>query len=299
MDKCLFLQNDCVIIVYVDDCLLFSPSDEVLNNIIVLLDQQFKIASSTSIETYLGLKVTQHTDGTIALCQPGLIDKIIKFCGLENESNKHLMLADKILKESDGMEEPRQHQWSYRQAIGILNNIAASSYPDITFAVHQCARFNPNPIYHRKIAVRRIVRYLTGTRDFAGAWTLESSANPNSVKSQTGYIITFPNCPILWTSKLQSKIALLTMEAEYISLSQAMHDLIPVRTILQELSLVYRFIVQQAITHSTVFEDNKGCVDLIAAPTMRSWCRHIAIKYHHFWEHVTSTSDGYQRAFNS
>ncbi len=35
-----------------------------------------------------------------------------------------------------------------------------------------------------------------------------------------------------------------------------------------------------------VFEDNKGCVDLIAAPTMRPRSCHIAIKYHHFREHV-------------
>ncbi len=42
----------------------------------------------------------------------------------------------------------------------------------------------------------------------------------------------------------------------------------------------------QVTTHSTVFEDNKGCVDLIAAPTMKPRSRHIAIKYHHFCEYV-------------
>jgi hypothetical protein len=172
--------------------------------------------------------------------------------------------------------------------------------------VHQCARFSNNPKRHHEIAVRRIVRYLKGTKDkgyilqpsatptidcyadadFAGAWTLATSEQHNSVKSRTGYIITFAKCPILWMSKLQSEIALSTTEAEYISLSQAMRDLIPMRTILQEMTQVYGYTVQQAITHSTVFEDNKGCVDLIAAPTMRPRTRHISIKYHHFREHI-------------
>jgi hypothetical protein len=33
-------------------------------------------------------------------------------------------------------------------------------------------------------------------------------------------------------------------------------------------------------------EDNKSCVDLIKAPMMNPRTRHIAIKYHHFRDHV-------------
>jgi hypothetical protein len=61
-----------------------------------------------------------------------------------------------------------------------------------------------------------------------------------------------------------------------------MRDVIPLRTILEELNPIFNYPTQQIITHSTVFEDNKGCVDLIAAPTMRPRTRHISIKYHHF-----------------
>jgi hypothetical protein len=58
------------------------------------------------------------------------------------------------------------------------------------------------------------------------------------------------------------------------------------RTIIQELSSVYNIPPQEATAYSTVFEDNKGCVDLIAAPTMHPRSRHISIKYHHFRDHV-------------
>jgi hypothetical protein len=44
--------------------------------------------------------------------------------------------------------------------------------------------------------------------------------------------------------------------------------------------------MQQATTHSTAFEDNKGCIDLIAAPTMQPQSRCISIKYHCFHEHA-------------
>jgi hypothetical protein len=172
--------------------------------------------------------------------------------------------------------------------------------------VHQCARFSAAPTRAHELAVKCIVRYLKGTcskgyilrpcqnktidcfvdADFAGTWTLDTSSDPTSVWSRSGYVITYANCPILWSSKLQSEIALSTTEAEYISLSQSIRDLIPMRTILQELSSVYNISPQEATAHSTVFEDNKGCVDLIAAPTMRPRSHHISIKYHHFQEHV-------------
>ena len=63
--------------------------------------------------------------------------------------------------------------------------------------------------------------------DFAGGWSTNESDDPTSVYYRTGYIITYKNFPILGASKLQSEISLSTTEAEYISLSQAIREIIP------------------------------------------------------------------------
>ena len=63
--------------------------------------------------------------------------------------------------------------------------------------------------------------------DFAGPWNVENPHNPLCVKSQKGYVLMVGNCPANWVSKLLSEITVSTMEAEYIALSTAMHDLIP------------------------------------------------------------------------
>ncbi|MFN9957182.1 MAG: hypothetical protein ACK55I_29105, partial [bacterium] len=65
---------------------------------------------------------------------------------------------------------------------------------------------------------------------------------------------------------MQTEVALSTTEAEYIALSQSTRDLIPMRALLQELSKATKLIVGSTIAHSTIFEDNKGCVELAAAP---------------------------------
>ena len=52
--------------------------------------------------------------------------------------------------------------------------------------------------------------------DFSGNWNRNTSEfDSRTAKSQTGFIIYFAKCPILWTSKLQTQVALSTTEDEY------------------------------------------------------------------------------------
>jgi hypothetical protein len=63
--------------------------------------------------------------------------------------------------------------------------------------------------------------------DFAGRWHKEFSQLRENVLSRTGYVVTFCGCPISWASKLKSEIALSTTESEYIALSAATRELLP------------------------------------------------------------------------
>ena len=190
----------------------------------------------------------------------------------------------------------------------MLNYLANTSRPDIAFATHQCARFSNDPRLIHEIAVKRIARYLKGTShrgykirsglekkldcyvdaDFCGMWMQQDDDGEDATicRSRTGYVIVFAGSPLLWASKLQSVTALSTTEAEYIALSQAMREVIPLRRLMGELATVVGFKLKEVVTHSTVFEDNKGCIDLANSPKMRPRTRHIATRYHHFREHV-------------
>jgi len=244
--------------------------------------------------------------GKLELLQPGLIRKIVEACGLTDGSHTHDTPAETKILQCDLLGPSREMQWDYRSIIGMLTYLSVSSRPDIAYAVHQCARFSTCPRWCYELAVRCIIHYLKGTAnkgyflnpqeqktldcyvdvDFAGNWSPITSHEPSSVKSRSGYVILFANCPLLWASKLQTEIALSTTEAESIALSQAMRDLIPLCTLLQEIVSFANVTIGESTTYSTVFEDNKSCVDLIKSPKMNTRTRHIAIKYHHFQEHV-------------
>ena len=118
----------------------------------------------------------------------------------------------------------------------------------------------------------------------------------------------YRGAPLLWASKLQTQIALSTMEAEYIALSQAMRELIPIREVLKEImSVVFRVsktisyhahsksvyddnskIEKHNIPQSTVFEDNDACLKFARMPRLTPRTKHIGIPYHWFREQVES-----------
>jgi hypothetical protein len=124
--------------------------------------------------------------------------------------------------------------------------------------------------------------------DFGGLWDREiAEDSPITSKSRTGYVVMYAGCPIIWGSQLQTEIALSTTEAEYLALSTALRNAIPimrlVKEIKQKLDLPMDTVPK---VHCTLFEDNSGAVELAKVPKMRPRTKHINPTYHHFRKYV-------------
>ena len=160
---------------------------------------------------------------------------------------------------------------------------------------------------HEK-AVKRIIRYLKRTRDkglifnvdrdkglecfvdadFAGGAMKSEGRNPRDCLSRTGFVIKYANCPIMWSSKLQTTIALSTTEAEYMALSRALRDVIFLLNMINELQdHKIDLIHKQPRIQCKVWEDNSGALELTRLPKLRPRTKHIAIQYHHFRQWTT------------
>ena len=53
--------------------------------------------------------------------------------------------------------------FNFRSIIGRLNYLEKASRPDLSYSVHQCARFSSDPKVEHGAAVKWIGRYLSGT----------------------------------------------------------------------------------------------------------------------------------------
>ena len=93
----------------------------------------------------------------------------------------------------------------------------------------------------------------------------------------------YAGCPISWTSKMQTEIALSTTETEYVALSQSMREVIPLLRLLEDLDSVLD-LPHQDKPHfrCTVWEDNRSAIRVAESPKFTPRTKHIALKYHHF-----------------
>jgi hypothetical protein len=311
-DEWVFNHGSTIFIVYTDDTILLGPSKEEIDNLVKLLEQTFKIEDQGELSDYLGIKIERKTDGTLKWTQPTLIHSILKDLRLEGEGLKNqpkirTIPASSTVALTYHQDSPDHNpsEFDYRQVIGKLLYLEKSTRPDISCVVHQCARHCAKPKVQHTIAVKRIGRYLLAAKGLimrpnqegmecwvdaahATEWNNKTASdNPNSARSRMGYIITYSGCPMHWTSKMQTEIALSTTEAEYIALSQSMREVLPIMWLLEEAKdHGVQVLNARPKVHYKVFEDNAGAIEIANVPNMRPRTKHLNIKYHHYREEV-------------
>lgn len=306
IDPCVYYRDDAIILVYVDDCIIISKDSTTIDAIVHSLQngpEKFELTDEGTMQRYLGVEIKQLDDYSFEMFQPFLIKRIIDYIGIDGRmTNSRETPVGKPLLHKDLEGKPRKHTWNYRAAVGMLSYLTGSTRPELAMAVHQCARFNAGPMLSHERAIKRIGRYLIENQDrgivytpdktkgiecyvdadFAGGWSQADAENPENVMSRTGYVIMYAGCPVLWCSKLQTEIALSTAEAEYIALSQAMREVIPLMNFMAEVSCIFDLDVPKPKIKCKVFEDNRSCISIAEASKFTPRTKHIALKYHHF-----------------
>jgi hypothetical protein len=312
VDECVFYRGKTLYVLYTDDSLLAGPDKKEINDVINDLKEKAKLAITLEgdLADFLGVNIDRQSDGTIHLTQPHLIDQILQDLRLDNEDVKprSTPAASSRLLTRHRDSEAFDGSFNYRSVIGKLNYLEKATRSDISYAVHQCARFVSEPKREHGDAVRWLGRYLKGTRtmgtimkpvlnkdlevfvdaSFCGDWDpKEAAIDRDTARSRHGYIISYASCPLLWKSQLQTEIALSTTESEYTGLSYALRDAIPIMELLKEMKMHgYPITTAQAKVHCQVFEDNSGALEMARTHKYRPRTKHLNIKLHHFRDYV-------------
>ena len=209
-----------------------------------------------SVYEFLGIYIKILDNGGFQFCKTGLIRKVLEDTGMEyfNGLQTPTNVEAPLVTDAEGYEAERYWTNSYASVIGMMLYLTSNTIPDISFTVHQCVRFTHNTKTSHKTAVKRICRYIQGTKDngivfnpskklvvdcyadadFAGLWVHEHPQDPICARSRTGFVVTFSNCSLLWVSKLQIEIALSTLHSEYVSLSHSVRALLPLEILIKE-----------------------------------------------------------------
>jgi hypothetical protein len=161
VDPCLFTKGNVILVLYVDDAYLTGPDKTAIDKAIKSLQKDFALTDEGDLKDYLGVRIIRHNDGSAELVQPRMIDRCLQIVGIptrdqdDSKIKSHDTPAEPrpiLNKDTNG--PPRQEQWNYRAAVGALNYLQAMSRPEISYQVHQCARFCNDPKLSHEKAVK-------------------------------------------------------------------------------------------------------------------------------------------------
>uniref|UniRef100_A0AAV1UAU9 Integrase catalytic domain-containing protein n=1 Tax=Peronospora matthiolae TaxID=2874970 RepID=A0AAV1UAU9_9STRA len=166
LDPCLYIrivEVQCVLLlVYVDDVLITGSSCELIARTKTDLKTRFEMTDSGKCAFVLGIELLDGADGSVTLCQRRYVDDILKRFNIDDckavaspvDMSSRLVSSDAATK----VDAP------FREAVGALIHLTTATRPDIAFAVGYASRFMENPLEEHWVAVKRIFRYLQGTK---------------------------------------------------------------------------------------------------------------------------------------
>uniref|UniRef100_A0AAV1TK37 Reverse transcriptase Ty1/copia-type domain-containing protein n=1 Tax=Peronospora matthiolae TaxID=2874970 RepID=A0AAV1TK37_9STRA len=296
-DPCLYLKitiGECVLLlVYVDDVLVTGSSTELIMRTKSDLKARFEMTDSRKCAFVLGIELVDNDNGSVTMCQRRYVEDVLKRFGMSD--CKAVTSPTDISSRLIPSTAATKIDAPFREAVGALMHLMTATRPDIAFAVSYVSRFMENPQVEHWMAVKRILRYLQGTKshgicfkpddkiDFCGYSDADWAGDHADRKSTSGYAFILMGAPVSWGSKMQSSVSLSTSEAEYIALSLA----------IQEGKWVHRLLCEildaaenKSGPELKIMEDNQSCIKMTKNPVNHGRAKHIDIKYHHIRDEV-------------
>ena len=290
-------ESKIVLSMHVDDGLAASNDPAMYAAFLDALRKDFELSDCGELSWLLGCKVEQDRQaGTVRLTQEKYCNDVLKRFQMHDctpvstpcEANMHLSDSDcPPLHERD----PAVVR-NYQQCVGACMYLTCFTRGDCSFAVNQCARFMHNPGPTHIAAIKRVLRYLAGTRDRgitysrdvtdAAAAAMGKRVGPNQLtasadadhagakdrRSVSGYAIMLAGAMVMWTSKRQPVTAISSTESEFYSVSQCALDCVYLRRVLALLGYP-----QTGAT--LIAQDNNACIYLVKGAGMYQRAKHI------------------------
>ena len=284
-----------IVTVWVDDLLLFTNAEGVMVKLQHELKGIFDLTDLGEPNKIVGIEIALR-EGSLTISQKQYIENLLKVHGLENVTPVKAPMDSKLhlVPNPEGTNGNRSN--AFASIIGSLQYLATATRPDIAYAVNRLSAFTANPSMVHYSAMKRILRYLAGTKDygityygkptylqdkdFFYGYADASFANQDEGRSTSGYVFISFGGAITWGSKKQTVIALSTTEAEYVALSEAGREAVWLLGLYQELGFQQRAAL--------LMGDNDGSLTLAVNPKFHRRTKHIQLRYHWIREKVRS-----------
>ena len=276
------------------------------------LQSTFEITDLGEPSKIVGIKIDRdRTNNTLVISQKQFLGMILQKQGMADANSVGMPMDPNIKlnpseRESEGYQQgncPKSFTSDYQQEnfsksfaslIGSLMYFAVATRPDIAYAVYRLGSFMANPNMSHWTAAKRILCYLSGTKDYGITYRVSrpepgenhflgysdaSYANNNDLTSISGYVFLMNGGAISWGSKKQTDVALSSTESEYIALADATREAVWLSNLLKGLEFTQ-------LKPILIYGDNGGSLSIAKNPQYHKRTKHFDTRNHYIRQKV-------------
>ncbi|CAI7782129.1 unnamed protein product [Closterium sp. NIES-54] len=275
-------------VVYVDDILIFSPSSDLVKEVMLKLQDKLKGKALVDVSLYLGLHIERDVEKRcMAVHQRKYLEALAAHFG---QSEGHVATpfpsGFKCVKgpEEESVSEEERHR--FHSLVGSLMYATVNTRPDVAFATGQLARVVQCPNEEQVAAGMRVAKYLgqtptVGLQYSAAAQRRQKGADgvepgclfltafsdasfasePEDMTSVGGFICCVGGGSTAWESK------------KYMALFRAVREIVWQRRLLAKLG-------EEQQGPTPIYWDSQGAIDLAKNPVLHGLTKHMRVKWH-------------------
>jgi Reverse transcriptase (RNA-dependent DNA polymerase) len=233
---CLYAYNNCTIVVYVDDLIISGPNVEEVTELKNIIKGLFVCTDAGAMNEYLGVLFERRDHDAFVLSQRQYFLNVLQRFGMEDcKPCATPCMPRKTIDEAST--DMIFTTFSFREAVGNLLYLETHTHLDISLTAEMMGCAMAAPSAQDVVAVKRLMRYLSGTRDYGlvlngtGESTLIAYSDADwggdvDRKLTSGALHYFGEDLVHWTRKKQGCVALSTADAEYVTASSCAQDVI-------------------------------------------------------------------------
>jgi hypothetical protein len=298
-----------LLVIWVDDIFMGHSSDALRSSFMAAFTARFRVKDLGPLSQALGASVSQSlSEGWVSFSLVKYISDLARrFDLFENVSWADIPVPVQLAKECRDAEptdaEVRHNIAEFAVLAGSVTFVATFARPDVAYAAHLLSTYSARPgAIHLKLA-RRVLGYLSRTRDMAityraGSADASMSFSPlddgkpdrtgqphlmvdtdhGVERSVTGWMFVFAGAAVTWAVRGQMLPALSSAESELYGLSTSVCDLLMCAQTLEEMGLVVGTV--------TLCTDSRGARLLAMDCAAAARTRHIHRRWYFVRYHI-------------
>ena len=282
-----------IIVIYIDDILIFEGNNKNIKKIQDLLTRQFKMTDLDEMSHYLDMEI-DIDDGKTSIYQTNYLTNVLNYFRFNNcKSCKISMNSDTVNHiESFTEQADKETIVYYQSAIDFLMWAVMMTQPDLTYLMSILSCYLDNSDKEHLALLKTVFRYVSETLNIELTFTDNTTDDLieytdadfaeaiDDCKLTGDYMFMLVEECISHQAKHQTVVTLLSCESEYMTMSEADKETMWMKWFLKKID--YQNCHESVI----LYDDNQSAIALTKNSYDNQHSKHIDVWYHWIRNHV-------------